>query len=160
MTQPPQELEPPGTSDLPLGQPTWPSIQGYIDQRLEVVNPPRLTPGDPEEVADGSDLDKVDLETPTPAGPAKIKLLFDPEDPIGRALAALPSAAVGVGWMLAAGWVFGRAIDVPDALAAGIALVPALGFVLAVPAQLVRRSHREKKAAADKAAPATNQSSG
>jgi len=76
-------------------------------------------------------------------GGGKLEATAQPGSPLDAALATVPAAAAGIGWMIAAGWTFGRAIPLPHWVAAVIALVPALGLIVAAPFQAVRKARSQ-----------------
>ncbi len=65
----------------------------------------------------------------TPAGEASVGTKTTPGSPLNLAQALLLAAGGACGWMVAAGWTFGYALDVNPYFGAAVALVPALALL-------------------------------
>jgi hypothetical protein len=90
------------------------------------------------------------------AGTVEGKVKAPPGGPLESALASVPTVVAACVWMVAAGWTFGRAIDINDTVAACLAAVPALVMVAAGPAiATVRGMPGRKRAKRGQSAVAT-----
>lgn len=78
----------------------------------------------PEESTPGSE--DTDVNVTTPGGGVGIKARLHPGSAQYRIVVLLFGVGSACGWLVATGWVFGRAIVLPTSIAVWISLLPAL----------------------------------